>query len=72
MLAHQSNILCVLKGVLQGSILGPILFTLYINDFSISTIHQYTYDTIMYSVAPSADLALKNLQSDFHIIKQPS
>ena len=70
----QSNFLSVLKGVSQGCILGHILFTLYINDFSIvipnSAIHQYADDTIIYSVAPSADLAINNLQSDFHIIEQ--
>ena len=41
------------------------------NDFSIgfasNTIHQYADDTIIYSVAPSAGLAL---QSVFHIIEQ--
>ena len=59
---YQSNFLSVLKGIHQGSILGPILFTLYINDFSIGivnrTIHLHANDTIIYSVPPSADLAI--------------
>ena len=50
---ERSSTLLVTAGVPQGSILGPILFLLYVNDFSsymnmIKTI-QYADDTTLYS-----------------------
>lgn len=66
---YHSSFLRVTKGLPQGSILGPILFTLYINnlDSSIkdSVVHLYADDTIIYSIAPSIDKALCNLKRDF-------
>ena len=71
---HKSSLLKISKGVPQGSILGPILFSLYINEFSSSIsnsrFHLYADDTVIYTVAPSVSQALSNLQSDFHSIER--
>lgn len=57
------------KGVPQGSILGPLLFLLYVNNIcdhlTYSRYHMYADDTVMYSCAPSLEAAVSNLQSDF-------
>ena len=51
-----SDLLAITKGVPQGSLLGPTLFSIYINDVAKaagkSRIHLYADDTILYAFGP--------------------
>ena len=67
----MSNPTNISFGVPQGSILGPVLFNLYVNDLSETfdstiTSHQYADDTSFYSQCKPADITScqENLQSN--------
>uniref|UniRef100_A0A8K9XPW6 Reverse transcriptase domain-containing protein n=1 Tax=Oncorhynchus mykiss TaxID=8022 RepID=A0A8K9XPW6_ONCMY len=68
-----SGPLTVSMGVPQGSILGPTLFSVYVNDVAIaagdSLIHLYADDTILYTSGPPLDTVLTNLQTSFNAIQ---
>ncbi|KAK6303464.1 hypothetical protein J4Q44_G00259180 [Coregonus suidteri] len=65
--------MAVSMGVPQGSILGPTLFSVYMNDVALaagdSQIHLYADDTILYTSGPSLDTVLTNLQTSFNAIQ---
>ena len=68
-----SGPLAVSMGMLQGSILGPTLFPVYINDVALavgnSLIHLYADGTILYTSGPTLDIVLTHLQSSFNAIQ---
>ncbi|XP_075157817.1 uncharacterized protein LOC142231083 [Haematobia irritans] len=58
--SENSNILSIYKGVPQGSILGPLLFCIYVNDLPLvlhhCNIHLYADDVQVYTSANLDDL----------------
>lgn len=70
---YNSPFLQVKKGVPQGSILSPILFSIFINDLDSgvdsANVHLYADDSIIYTAAASINQALMNLQKAFNTIQ---
>ena len=69
-----SSNLAIGHGVPQGSILGPILFVIYINDLpqclTKSSIGMYADDTVIYFSATSPGLIKQVLQNDLNYVEQ--
>ena len=69
-----SDPLAISKGVPQGSILGPTLFSIYINEVAKeagnSRIHLYADDTILYAVGPSIASAAATLQESLNNVEK--
>jgi hypothetical protein len=74
----SSTLLPVTSGVIQGSVLGPTLFNIFINDIDSCIKHgsilKYADDIRLFSSCPKTDIAMnalrENLQSDIDSIFQ--
>ena len=66
----SSNYVKVESGVLQGTVLGPIMFLLYINDINVgisSLLRLFVDNCVLYRIIES-DEDQKCLQSDLNMI----
>ena len=63
----------VKSGVPQGSVLGPLLFLIYINDLERnikSNIKFFADDTMFFSIVKDPTISANNVNHDLHIIQQ--
>ncbi len=69
----SSSVLPVLKGVPQSSLLGPLLFSIYVNNLCDNLLdaafHLYADDTAIYCSSPSVVQTLEFLQSAFDVVQ---
>lgn len=69
----SSAVLTVQKGVPQGSVLGPLLFTIYINNVGKNvpkaSFHFYADDTVIYCCAATLKKAFDELQTAFTMVQ---
>ena len=69
---NQSKTENVLCGVPHGSILGPLLFLIFINDFlgvAIQYVDLYADDTNLYDIGLDKDMLENNLQHALNLLK---
>lgn len=65
----SSTFLEITKGVPQGPVLRPTLFTVYINDLSNASYHLYVDDTVIYCCSHLITQAFAFLQSVFDAVQ---
>ena len=65
--SKTSNVQTIIIGVPQGTVLGPILFLLYVNDLSNvvkdASINVYADDVVIYASHADIDQVRTNLQA---------
>ncbi len=68
---HKSEWMTLLKGVPQGSILGPCLFNIFLNDLIFALKHtdpvNYADDNTQCAIVNSLPEAIQKLVADGHI-----
>ena len=71
---HFSQLLNVSSGVPQGSILGPLLYNIYLNDIFLSTtrtfLNNYADDNTLYAIHKDLDVMKMHLRNDFEILSK--
>ena len=68
-----SDLSSVESGVPQGSVLGPLLFLVYINDLEInlkSNVKFFADDTMLFSIVKNPELSANDLNHDLGVIHQ--
>jgi Reverse transcriptase (RNA-dependent DNA polymerase). len=69
---NYSNQIDINCGLIQGAVISPILFNLYVNDIHDiglkTNILQYADDTLLYYINEDINIAKNNIQEDLNRI----
>ena len=72
--SQSSEELAITSGVPQGSILGPVLFIVYINDLPCCVRHcsvnMYADDTVLYLAGPTVDNLIYYINEDLQCLSE--